>query len=272
MNPLMKFIFIIIAIVTSFNINAFDTRLEVFTYKEFKEQILKNSMSMEQWIEQVSNDGTSFICLGETHQDTFRNFLNHNFFSKYYTDILYLESSKSDLESITTQLIEEDPSHVKLLGAPIGNIINTASNLNQNLVILPAEPNEEQERYARNYNNIQYSKYISKDSIIAQSFLYSLQPTKRHVALYGANHCARHDIGLSNTPFMRIIDPFFKTAKITSKSVLLIDENYSNFFYIYLSILGLAKKTLVIPDTKKSIPNITTLSGNYMKFSQITTP
>jgi hypothetical protein len=72
------------------------------------------------------------------------------------------------------------------------------------------------------------------------------------VALYGANHCAYHNIGLGQSvPFYHHVSQVFRKNHIISRNILLVQNNSGELLDAYFHRLGFKGETFVIPDTSK---------------------
>lgn len=136
----------------------------------------------EQWITALARNPPGFLCIGESHQDSYREFLAHRFFPFYPLDALYLEAVEysADFMEVRSEFGED---YVGLLRADIAEIIRVVRERNPQARIEGAEESSSQERARWR------DRAGLRDVSLYENIMADYRPGQRHVALFGALHC-----------------------------------------------------------------------------------
>ncbi len=229
---------------------------------DFKDEILKHSITVDEWGVLLNQCESYYICLGETHRQNFRDFIAQNIFNKIYFNQLFLETQDKDIDNILTE-IENGSEFIDFLGhSDIASVIRSSISINPNLQIFGSEPSDQQQKII--YKNEQ----ITRESFIAYNIAQN-STLPKVISLYGSLHCANFDMALGgSTPAYRhLVNNNLKPNMINVK---IIEAGYSEHFSILLEIFKLNKNSFVIPDTNKISPKsyrynqkLKTLFSNY---------
>ena len=153
------------------------------------------------WVEDLNSKNLSLLCLGERHDDKYRSYLSKNFFNGYKFDVMFMEARQDQVERLVKES-RESSEEVDFLGADIGPVIRAALETNPNLKFIGVELTKKQKNVVTFEGNLK-----SREGFIAQNVSDHLERGKRHLMFYGANHCAKFDIGLGNkTPAYRHLE------------------------------------------------------------------
>ena len=63
-----------------------------------KENLESSLISMEKWLTHLGQSDYQIMCMGELHEESTRNFLAEEFFAKFSTDVLLLETTPKNLK------------------------------------------------------------------------------------------------------------------------------------------------------------------------------
>ena len=197
--------------------------------------------TVERWLGALAGHPPGFLCIGESHQDSYREFLARRFFSSYPIDVLYLEARAGAVPwlELRSDLGERE---VDLLRADIAEVIRAAVERNPDVEIRGAEETSSQRRARR-----AVGAGIRDDSIyrnVAESYVSG----RRHAAIMGALHCTNgpgwlfSQLGKDDSPLAG--DERLNLAVMSVNKDLLTRE-----FVRFLRSLGLAGDDLVLVDT-----------------------
>jgi len=218
------------------------------TKSDFKEAVLKQKLPLAAWIQNLEEEQASLICLGETHNNEFRKFYAEFFFSSYKIDALFLEAKPVQVAKFLRS-VKSGESHVDLLGVDISAVIKAALDKNPKIKIYGVEPTVEQKKEI----TFDQSKRLNREGYIAQNIMDKFVPGKKHVMLYGANHCSLNDIGLGGAiPAYRLLTNILPKESV--RSVKTIFYKPSDYFSAKLSLAGLESETMVIKDADNVNP------------------
>jgi len=205
------------------------------------------------WIQSVNQSNVEFLCLGEIHNQEFRQFLAQEIFSQLDVDVLMLEADQLQVDQFLTQIEAGDP-FVSLFGFDIAAVIRAAQSRNPNVQILGVDETAQQTAWKNLEEVYSERQRLSRDGFIAQNIREQFRPGLRHVALFGGSHCALHDVGLGNSrPFFLHLAGVL-TAREQMKSALIVSAAQTNLFALTMQKAGLNDKMLVFPDTQAIAP------------------
>ena len=217
----------------------------------FKNAIVRNRISLREWIQSVNKQHMDFLCFGERHDNASRIFLAEEVFPFLSFETLFLEADPSRISAMI-HAIQSGRQHIEMHCADIRPILHQVLAKHPPVNIIGVEQTEEQERAMRIVHNKMGRTFISRDGDIARNILSHYTIGHRHVALYGACHCAYYNIGLGHTvPFYHHLLNNFLENQIRSMNILLV-QNYSGVVLdAYFQLLGLQGETSVLPDTSQ---------------------
>ena len=196
---------------------------------------------VERWLDALAERPPGFLCIGESHQDSYRDFLAAEFFPSYPVDVLYLEAGEGVVPwlELRSDLGERD---VDLLRADIAEVIRAAIGRNPEVDIRGAEETASQRRARR------AAGAGARDDSIYRNVIASYVPGKRHAAVLGALHCTDgpgwlfSQLGKEGSPLAG--DERVNLAVMSVHKDLLTRE-----FIRFLRSLGLERDHLVLVDT-----------------------
>ena len=197
--------------------------------------------TVERWLDTLEAHPPEFLCIGESHQDSYREFLARRFFSAYSVDRLYLEATDGTVPwlELRSDLGERD---VDLLRADIAEVIRAALERNPEVEIHGAEETASQRRARR------AAGAGARDDSIYRNVVASYVRGQRHAAILGALHCTNgqgwlfSQLGKEGSPLAG--DERLNLAVMSVHKDLLTRE-----FVRFLRFLGLASDDLVLVDT-----------------------
>jgi hypothetical protein len=214
-----------------------------------------NQVSVERWLQDLNQSALEFLCLGETHNPAFRQFLAQAIFPQLDVDVLMLEADAPQAEELVSQ-VKEGRSPVTLLGVDIAAVLQAAQRRNPDVQIVGVDETDQQTAWKNLEQANSDRRYLSRDGFIAQNIRDAFQAEQQHVALYGANHCARHDLGLGNVvPMFRQVAGKVSEAD-RSQTVLILSSGQSNPLTIAFQRANLSDRAFVIPDTQAIDPAV----------------
>ena len=197
--------------------------------------------TVEHWLGALEARPPGFLCVGESHQDSYRDFLARRLFSAYTVDLLFLEAAGSSVPwlELRSDLGERD---IDLLRADIAEVIRAAIQRNPEVEIRGIEETASQRRTRR------AAGAGARDDSIYRNVAASYVPGKRHAAILGALHCTSgqgwlfSQRGKVGSPLAG--DDMLNLAVMSVHKDLLTRE-----FVRFLRSLGLARDDLVLADT-----------------------
>ncbi len=216
------------------------SRLPNHEKASIKKGLKSNLISINQWLNRLKQSDYQILCMGELHEESTRSFLSQVIFPNFSADVLLLESTQDDLESIDSRL-EVGRDYFPLLGADIMNILRTVRDRNPNIKIYGIEQTDKQ---AMSHNG----RVNPRDQSISQNFWATFEPELRHIILFGALHCTNE----SNWLFYNLSRKASPTLKEEMLNVLVLGEHQKGpveAFVYFIDEIGFEKRHYVIPDT-----------------------
>ena len=212
-----------------------------------KENLESSLISMEQWLTHLDQSDYQIMCIGELHEESTRNFLVEEFFAKFSTDVLLLETTPKNLKRLIKRM-DAGREYFPLLDADIMNILRTVKDRNPDVKIWGIEETDEQQKEQRGHSN-------SRDQSIAHNFWDRFQPGRRHIILFGALHCTNEP----NWLFKNLCNQASLPLKEQILNVRVLGEHQNGpleAFLYFLDEIGIQKKHFVIPNTNLLHPRI----------------
>ncbi|MBE9181211.1 hypothetical protein IQ268_21860 [Oculatella sp. LEGE 06141] len=215
--------------------------------------LIENQVTVADWLQQINQSNIQFLCLGETHNESFRQFLAQTIFPQLDVNQLLLEADADQANELLANA-SSGTNPIRLLGADIGLVIRAAKTRNPNVQIVGIDETDQQTAWRNQEQANSDRRRLSRDGFIAQNIQEGWRSDQRHVALYGANHCAAHDLGLGNArPFFRQVAGVV-VPREQSKSVLVVSSAQSNPLTIAIQRATLNNQAFVIPNTQAIAP------------------
>jgi hypothetical protein len=212
-----------------------------------KENLEASLISMEQWIAHLDQSDYKIMCMGELHEESTRNFLAEEFFAKFSTGVLLLETTPENLNRLINRM-NAGRDYFPLLGADIMKILRTVKDRNPAIRIWGIEETDEQQKGDQGHSN-------SRDQSIAHNFWDRFQPGRLHIILFGALHCTNEP----NWLFKHLCSQASLPVEQRMLNVRVLGEHQNGpleAFVYFLDEIGIKKKHFVIPNTKSLHPRI----------------
>ena len=197
--------------------------------------------TVERWLAALEARPPGFLCIGESHQDSYREFLARRFFSAYSVDRLYLEVTDGTVPwlELRTDLGERD---VELLRADIAEVIRAALERNPEVEIQGAEETGSQRRARR------AARAGTRDDSIYGNVVASYVPGQRHAAILGALHCTNGQ-GWLFSQLGKVGSPVAGDERLNLAVMSVHKDLLTREFVRFLRSLGFAGDDLVLADT-----------------------
>ncbi|MCY4469694.1 MAG: hypothetical protein OXC08_13330 [Thiotrichales bacterium] len=197
--------------------------------------------TIERWLAALEARPPGFLCIGESHQDSYREFLARRFFSAYSVDRLYLEATDGTVPwlELRSDLGERD---VDLLRADIAEVIRVALERNPEVEIQGAEETGSQRRARR------AARAGTRDDSIYGNVVASYVPGQRHAAILGALHCTSGQ-GWLFSQLGKVGSPVAGDERLNLAVMSVHKDLLTREFVRFLRSLGFAGDDLVLADT-----------------------
>jgi hypothetical protein len=208
-----------------------------------KKNLESNLISIERWLTQLGQLDYQVICMGELHEESTRNFLAEEFFAKFSTDVLLLETTPKNLTRLIDRM-DAGRDYFPLLNADIMKILRTVKDRNPDIKIWGIEETKEQQKDSK-----------SRDQSIAHNFWERFQAGRLHIILFGALHCTNEP----NWLFKNLYNQSSLHVKKRMLNVRVLSEHQNGpveAFVYFLDEIGIVKKHFVIPNTNSLHPRI----------------
>lgn len=199
-------------------------------------------MSLSNWIEDLNQKPFQFLCLGEVHADRPRELVAQVLDGLNF-DQLLVEATEEEARSL--QLASKrDERLIPWLGANFAPVLLRATARSTPIVGVEATPEQ----------SISTRRRESRDGHIAANIIAQLDNSKKSVAVYGQEHCAKAYANLSNTvPFYRLLLNHLRPAPDTFVSVRYVSSKLNLAVVAKLALSGIERGVYVI-DTSKVSP------------------
>ena len=196
---------------------------------------------VDRWLDDLTRRNPGFICIGESHQDSYRDFLATRFFPRFPVDVLFLETVPGWVPVLTvrSRAGEDD---VDLLRADIADVIRAVRTANPAVEIHGAEETARQRRARRRVGA------GGRDESLYDNVMAAYRPGRRNAALLGALHCTRGSSWLyaklteSGSPVLG--DGALNLAVMSRRKDILTRE-----FMRFARLVGFQEGDLVLHDT-----------------------
>ena len=207
----------------------------------------ENIASIESWTAAVAADDVYLICLGEDHEESTREFLARELFTRLALDRLFLETTRHELGRISQEL-RRGRREAALLGVDIAGIMRAVRTRNPHAELMGIEETEHQ-RLRRLLGESDAPRDFSLYENLWREFDYGA----RHVILFGAFHCANRPGWL----YGRIHRLAPKRMREHMRNVRVWGEHQDvaiESFVRFLDALGVADGDFVVTDTSRLDP------------------
>ncbi|MGD2096274.1 MAG: hypothetical protein PVG35_01765 [Desulfobacterales bacterium] len=208
-----------------------------------KNNLRSNLISMKQWLAHLGESHYQIVCMGELHEESTRNFLAEEFFTKFDTDVLLLEATPKKLKRLIERR-NDGRDYFPLLNADIMKILRAVEVRNPDIKIWGIEETEKQQKGPN-----------SRDQSIARNFWDRFQPGRLHIILFGALHCTNEP----NWLFKNLFNQASLSLREHMLNLQVLGEHQNGSveaFVYFLDEIGIEKKTFVIPSTNSLHPRI----------------
>ncbi len=195
---------------------------------------------MEGWLIQLGQSDYQVVCMGEFHEESTRQFLSDEFFSKFNINTLMLEATPKALKRIFKRK-NASRAYFPLLNADILNVLHAFETKTPDIKIYGIEETGEQQEKIR-------GKSGSRENVIAGNFWNHFEPGMRHIILIGAFHCTNEP----NWFFENLRGQAPPPLKDQMLNVQVLGEHQDGpleAFIFFLDEIGIEKNHFVIPDT-----------------------
>jgi hypothetical protein len=177
--------------------------------------------TLPQWHESLNQDGFDLVCLGETHSESFRQFLTTSFFSGVRFDHLLLEEKENKVPDLVSRV--KSGEEASMLGAPIAALLRESFALNPALKVTGIESDQKQTHRATLETIGLGRQKLSREAFIGLNLMNAWKKGERTVALYGSLHCGLLNEGLGlDSPFYRLIQPEIRARKASAHNVKVV--------------------------------------------------
>ena len=217
-----------------------------------RKRILANLESsiidLDEWLEHLDRANIEFLCLGESHQENYREFFADKFFARYRIDTLILETSKT-IMPVTMLRTNVGDRYVDLLRADISAVIRAVRDKNPDAVIIGGDETwrQENERKSRGGG--------LRDRSIIENIVENFLPGQRHAVLFGALHCTHHRSWL----YAQLQKPDSPIAGARMLNVGVMSRHkdaITRSFITFLKSAGIERSTYVISNSTQLDPLI----------------
>ena len=152
--------------------------------RNLRAYLTRRIIPLSDWLERLSAQPPTLLCLGENHKERTRRFLARRFFTRYPVEALLLETPPTGLARIEARLRAGWP-YVTLLGADIAGVIRTvqAHNARTRVIGVDASPRQRRARARLGLDS-------TREATVHDNVQRAYRPGERHVVLFGALHCS----------------------------------------------------------------------------------
>jgi len=169
---------------------------------EIQASVKAASMPVADWVYALNQKSYDLLCLGETHEDFFREF--------YGPLIMDLQFQKLAIEATSEDWIKLQESwktskKSQLLNASFGPIMTSLEAKTPQVAVVPVEATQQQDQLETKYIIETGKSHLSRDGFIAQNIQQTMVAGEKTVALYGRNHCSKNNTGLGSVSFANFL-------------------------------------------------------------------
>jgi hypothetical protein len=176
------------------------------------------SLPVADWIQSLNQKPYDLLCLGESHEDFFREFYGAVLKDLEFP-VLAIETTQEELVKI--QDTWKATKQAKLLNANYAPILQSLEGKTPTVRIAPVEATKLQDQMETKYTIETGKSHLSRDGFIAQNILKQTAEGNnggtKIVALYGRNHCSKNNTGLGSVSFANFLG---RSKKVLSVMLL----------------------------------------------------
>lgn len=181
---------------------------------EIQTSIKAASLPVAEWIESLNQKPFDLLCLGESHEDFFREF--------YGPVIQGLQFNKLAIETTSEEWVKIQETwtttqQAKLLNANYAPILQGLQGKTPVVSVLPVEATKQQDLLETKYTIETGKSHLSRDGFIAQNIQQNMLAGEKTVALYGRHHCSKNNTGLGSVSFANFLG---RSKKVLSVMVM----------------------------------------------------
>ncbi len=181
---------------------------------EIQESVKAASLPLSQWIESLNQKPYDLLCLGETHEDFFREFYGPVIQGLQFNK-LAIETTSEEWSHI--QQTWKSTQQAKLINANFVPILQSLQSKTPQVTVLPVEATQQQDLQETKYTIETGKSHLSRDGFIAQNIQQSMLAGEKTVALYGRHHCSKNNTGLGSVSFANFLG---RSKKVLSVMVM----------------------------------------------------
>lgn len=227
---------------------------EIKTKEVLKKELQARTLTLDEWVGKTNNEHFDLLCLGESHENFFRDFYGKKVFSKLKVNTLALEAVEKPVVMIYENYVERIEGPNLITGVDINPVIYEALALNPKLKLLGVERTRAEaglitkaqlEQFGPNKSDV----IIDRETFIASHLDELLEAGESRIAvLYGSKHCAKYatpNFGYT-APFYRLLtDRYDQEKKLKAVHVVTKDDR-KNLLRLYASEFEMLDEDIVI--------------------------
>lgn len=223
-------------------------------------------IDLDEWLDYLDRANIEFLCLGESHQENYRDFFADKLLARYRVDTLILETSKTVLP-VTMLRTNVGDRYVNLLRADISNVIRAVRERNPDTLIVGGDETwrQENERKSNHGGGL-------RDKSILENIVDNFVPGRRHAVVFGALHCTHHRTWLYSQ-LKRPDSPLAGASMLNVGVMSKRKDTITRAFSTFLRLAGIERSTYVINNTAELDPLFHDwflgLSGNLANYTTV---
>jgi hypothetical protein len=222
----------------------------------FEQELRSRIYAPSDWQDKVNTNKINFICIGERHQDNFREQIALNLLQDLNLDQLMLETKYEDVEPLLSTYRSGEATN--LLNAKMNKILDSVITKNANIKITGVEIVQEQSARMTWETIRLQQKRLSRESFIAYNMLQNYQEGDQVGVLHGAAHCGNLSKGLAlDTPFYKLLQPVLVEKGLSFTNIKVVfakDEPVLNSYLIRYGLI--AKSPIILSDVQNIKPEV----------------
>ena len=222
----------------------------------FEQELRSRILTPSDWQAKINSNKTNFVCIGERHQDDFRQQIAMNLLQDLSLDQLMLETKFDDVAPMLASYNSGEPT--QLLSAKMNEVLDAVIAKNPNVKITGVEIQQEQSA-RMTWETIKLEqKRLSRESFIAYNMMQNYQEEDQVGVLYGAAHCGNLSKGLAlDTPFYKLLQPVLNEKGLSFTNIRVVFAKDEPVLNSYLIRYGLIARTpIVLSDVHNIKPEI----------------
>ncbi len=172
------------------------------------------SVPVGEWVTSLNQKNYDLLCLGETHEDFFREFYGPVIQALQFNK-LAIETTSDEWSNI--QQAWKSTQQAKLLNANFAPILQGLEGKVPAVTVLPVEATQQQDLLETKYTIETGKSHLSRDGFIAQNIQQNMGAGEKTVALYGRHHCSKNNTGLGSVSFANFLG---RSKKVLSVMIM----------------------------------------------------